>query len=231
MVPRVSVIIPSYNEAAYIEDCLKSLKAQTNKDFEIILVDSSSDSTPTIARRYGCRVFKQERCGPAEARNFGATKAKGRIFVFADADVRFHEDFIERISDKFSSKTLGGAICKLNAYDCDNRHDALAYSVINLAAKTMIRSRFIVTSGSCFVYSRNAFFKAGGFNPKLLTNEDHDLARRVGKLARFGVFSDIEILTSARRVKRWGFWKSVRINVKSALLYFMAKKPLPEYWQ
>jgi glycosyltransferase involved in cell wall biosynthesis len=231
MDPEVSVIIPSYNEAAFIGGCLDSLKAQTRKNFEIIVVDSSTDETPKIARKHGCRVFRQARCGPAEARNFGAAKAKGEILVFADADVRFRKDFMARIGEKFSSKALGGAICKLNAYDCDRRSDAMAYSLINLVAKAMIRSRFIVTSGSCFIYTRKAFSQAGGFNTALWTNEDHDLARRVGKIARFGVFSDIEVLTSARRVKRWGFWKTVRINVKSALLYFMAKKPLPEYWQ
>jgi len=228
--PVVSIIIPSKNEQEYIEGCLESIKNQTFKDYEIIVVDSGSDDTAKIAKKYTKRVYQEKKAGPAAARNKGARLAKGSIFVFSDADCRFKEDFLQTVCDRFQ-KPIGGGICRLSAYDYEKRSNAILYEMINTVAKTLISMRFIITSGSCFVYTRDAFFRAGGFDERLLTNEDHDLARKVGKMSKFDVFDDIVVETSARRLKRWGFLKTTRIYVKSALLYFMAGKTLKEYWE
>ncbi|MBI5332543.1 MAG: glycosyltransferase [Candidatus Aenigmarchaeota archaeon] len=227
--PRISVIIPAYNEQGYIEDCLESLDKQTFRDFETIVIDSGHDNTSRIARKHKTKVIKYVKNGPAAARNIGAENSRGDILVFADADCRFDADFLHRINQKFE-KPIGGGICQLSVYDYDRKSDAIMYEMINTITKALIAMRFIVTSGSCFVYDRKAFFNAKGFNAKLYTNEDHDLARRVGKQKRFEVFDNITVQTSSRRLKKWGIFKTARIYTKSALLYFLSNKPLMEYW-
>ena len=229
MKPEISVIIPAYNEQRYIEDCLKSIRNQTFKNVEVIVVDSGNDNTSKISKRYKARIVKYIKNGPAAARNIGARIAEGRILVFSDADCRFSADFLQKIQNKFS-RPIGGGICKLSVYDYEKKSDAIMYEIINSVAKLLIKMRFFVTSGSCFVYDRNMFLKAGGFREDLITNEDHDLARRVGRISRFEVFNDTIVQTSSRRLKKWGFLKTARIYTKSALFYLIADKPLREYW-
>ncbi|BCM94373.1 putative glycosyltransferase EpsH [Abditibacteriota bacterium] len=86
--PLVSVIIPAYNVAHYLNEALESVRAQTYRCFEIIVVDdSSTDETPLVAQSGGdVRYYRQERQGGGSARNKGISLAKGELLAFLDAD-------------------------------------------------------------------------------------------------------------------------------------------------
>jgi glycosyltransferase involved in cell wall biosynthesis len=87
--PLVSIIIPVYNSAAYIEDSLCSALEQDYENKEIIVIDDgSTDSTPTILRRFEDRItiLTQRNAGPGVARNHGLKYAKGTYVAFLDAD-------------------------------------------------------------------------------------------------------------------------------------------------
>jgi GT2 family glycosyltransferase len=88
--PLVSVVIPSYNCAPYLEEALASVQRQTLGDHEIIVVDDgSTDGTVEILRRRESpwlRFLTQHRRGPAAARNRGIQAATGRYIAFLDAD-------------------------------------------------------------------------------------------------------------------------------------------------
>jgi glycosyltransferase involved in cell wall biosynthesis len=226
---KVSIIVPALNEERYIGQCLESIKKQTYKNYEIIVVNSGKDNTAKIARRYTKKVINRKTNGPAAARNIGAKAARGDILVFADADVRFGRDFLKRIVKKFN-KDLGGAIFMLKFYDAKNKTFSLLYNFCNKFAWFLIKCGLIVTSGSCFVYSKKAFDEVGGFNEALVTCEDHDLARRVSRVGRFDVFSDITVFTSSRRLNREGVRKLFLLNLKSSLFYILNHRGLPEYW-
>lgn len=100
---RVSVVIPTYNERSTIIKCIESLKDQTYQRIEIIVVDDgSNDDTHSVAKTlsdkvHGMQVLKQIHKGPGEARNLGASHAKGEILVFVDADMTFDKDFIKNL--------------------------------------------------------------------------------------------------------------------------------------
>ena len=89
-VPKVSVILPSYNSAPHIRQCLATIRAQTTKlPFEVILVDSSHDGTDQIVAEEfpEVRLFHfQERCYVGKARNIGVDQARGEIVLFLDTD-------------------------------------------------------------------------------------------------------------------------------------------------
>lgn len=93
---KVSVIIPTYNEADHISACLQSLQKQTLHDREIIIVDDgSTDQTVKLVKRHrGLKLYRQQHKGPAIARNRGAKHAKGDILVFVDADMTFNKKFL-----------------------------------------------------------------------------------------------------------------------------------------
>jgi len=83
----ISVIIPAYEEQAYLGPCLESLKNRYFDDFELIVVDNnSSDETVRIARDYTDIVLSCPNQGISSARNFGAAHTTGDILCFIDAD-------------------------------------------------------------------------------------------------------------------------------------------------
>ncbi len=91
-----SIIIPSYNAAATIRECLEALEHQTanRSSYEVILVDDgSTDSTVEMAGEFSTvRIIRQENQGPAIARNNGAEEAGGDVVLFTDSDCCPNED-------------------------------------------------------------------------------------------------------------------------------------------
>ncbi len=230
MKPLFSFVIPTLNEGKYIEDCLKSIQKQDRKDHEIIVVDSySRDRTVQIARKYSARVLFEKRKGPGIARNTGAKHAKGKIIIFADADVRFERGFLDKIEKKFSHD-IGGCIFFLEIYDAKNTLQKYSYYFANYIACFLMSIGITMTAGSCFAYRKQVFNKAGGFNIEFMTNEDHDLAGRAGKIKKFAFFRDIVVYTSSRRVVKLGVLRSTKLYAKSTLVYFLNHGHLRNYW-
>ncbi|MBQ6708345.1 MAG: glycosyltransferase family 2 protein [Clostridia bacterium] len=97
--PKISVIIPAYNNEKYIAETLKSLQAQTFEDFEIVIVnDGSTDKTEEIIRSFDderIRLFNQENAGVSAARNKALEEAKGDYVCFLDADDLYEKNSLE----------------------------------------------------------------------------------------------------------------------------------------
>src|SRR4030043_470501 len=110
----VAVVIPVYNEEKVIRNCLQSLQKQNYTPVEIIVVDDgSTDKTLKIIGNWKLEIgnlilLKQNHLGPGPARNLGASKAKGEILVFVDADMTFDKDFIrDLVKPILEGKTIG----------------------------------------------------------------------------------------------------------------------------
>jgi glycosyltransferase involved in cell wall biosynthesis len=114
--PLVSIILPGWNSHRTVGACLDSLRAQTFRDFEVILVDSSpGPETERIVReRYPEVVFRRHegRLLPHAARNLGAKIARGRIFVFSDPDCLMHPFWLERlvVEHRRGRDPVGGSV-------------------------------------------------------------------------------------------------------------------------
>jgi glycosyltransferase involved in cell wall biosynthesis len=95
----LSIIIPTYNEEKDIGDCLNSLKEQSYKNFEIIVVDDgSTDKTREIVGKFKkIKLIEGEHKGPGFSRNLGAKKAKGEVLIFVDADMTFDKDYLKNL--------------------------------------------------------------------------------------------------------------------------------------
>ena len=98
----VSVVVPAFNAAAFIEKTLRSVLAQTHKDLEVIIVDDgSTDDTAAICRQLGLadarvQLVSTPNNGVAAARNTGIDRASGRYIAFIDADDIWHPTKIEK---------------------------------------------------------------------------------------------------------------------------------------
>ena len=91
MTPRVSVLIPTYNRAEYLAECLDSILEQTLRPYEVIVVDDgSSDATRQVLNNYesGIKIIKSPNRGKPAALNLGLAAATGKyVWVFDDDDV------------------------------------------------------------------------------------------------------------------------------------------------
>ena len=112
----VSVIIPHFDQPVYLEQCLRSLEAQTleRTAFEVIVVDNASTQTPEVVIRAhpGTRLLVEPKPGPGPARNCGAAAAAGDILCFIDADCRARSDWLLNIINAFKDERtiLGGDV-------------------------------------------------------------------------------------------------------------------------
>lgn len=96
--PFVSVVVPAYDEAAVIGDCLESLVDQTYPDdrYEVVVVDNgSADDTPTVVGEYPVTLVSAPDGWQFAARNAGIDQARGEVLAFTDADVTVAGDWIE----------------------------------------------------------------------------------------------------------------------------------------
>ncbi len=100
---KLSIIVPVYNAEEFLEKCLMSLKNQTLKDIEILLVDDgSTDNSYEICKSFEAsdsriRVFKQENSGQSAARNRALSVSKGEYIAFTDSDDWVDCDFYEKL--------------------------------------------------------------------------------------------------------------------------------------
>ena len=107
---RFSLIIPAYNEAAWLPALLDTVDLARSQyrggcdAIEVIVADNAStDITAAVARQRGCQVVGVEKRAIAAARNGGAAIASGEIVCFIDADSRIHADTFNAIEDVLAS--------------------------------------------------------------------------------------------------------------------------------
>lgn len=113
----VSVIIPMYNVEDYIEDCLISLKEQTYKDIEILVInDGSTDNSLTIAKNIAeednrIKIYTKENGGLSSARNYALNKISGDYITFIDSDDYVSKDYIKKLLEMINKYSTDIAIC------------------------------------------------------------------------------------------------------------------------
>lgn len=106
---EISIIVPIYNVEKYLRNCLDSIKAQTFKDFEVVIVDDGSpDSSAQIAQEYAdgdsrFRIIHQENGGVGSARNTGIKNARGKYIAFVDGDDAIREFHLEKLIESARS--------------------------------------------------------------------------------------------------------------------------------
>lgn len=103
----VSCIVPVFNGERYVQEALESISSQTYRPLEIIVVDDgSTDNTHEVVRSLGISVqyIEQVNMGPAAARNFGISLAKGDFVAFLDSDDLWHQEKLSKQMARFQAK-------------------------------------------------------------------------------------------------------------------------------
>ena len=107
---KFSIILPVYNVEKYLLECVNSILNQTNKDYEIILVDDGSKDESSalcdvLADKYDCvKVIHKSNGGSSDARNVGTKIARGEYIVYIDSDdFLLRNDFLEKVDEKIQT--------------------------------------------------------------------------------------------------------------------------------
>jgi GT2 family glycosyltransferase len=157
-IPTLSLIVPVYNVAPFLERCLASLAAQNLDGVEIVFVDDgSTDDSPAmlarwVARHPQMRVIRQNNSGPSIARNTGLDHAGGEYLAFVDSDDWIEPGYYRRLLELARAKNLdiahGNAMYHFEGRreDCPIYRDALSTEVMTgrellrrrLAGKTLL---------------------------------------------------------------------------------------------
>jgi glycosyltransferase involved in cell wall biosynthesis len=190
---KVSVVIPTYNHARFLEQAIESVLAQTFPAHEVIVVDDgSTDSTPGVLARYEnrIRVVRQQNQGVAAARNHGARLSTGELLAFLDADDVWLPGKLEQQTARFMGEPeLGLVHCgyvEINAQG--EQFDRHLNGLEGWVATEMLlfRRAVILGGGSGVLIRRDAFEQTGGFDERLSTSADWDLYVRIAQEWKVG---------------------------------------------
>ena len=219
MQKTISIIIAIFNRKDELFELLNSLIAQTDKNFEVIIVDdgSSVDLLPTVEtfkEMLEIQYFKKENSGPGLSRNYGARRAKNDWLVFVDSDVIVEKDYIENIKKNLENTdcaAFGGADKAHKGFNILQK--AISYSMTSVFTTGGIRgskkavTRFQPRSFNMGV-NKEIFLKIGGFS-EMRIGEDPDLSMTIWENGYQTAFFDDIGVYHKRRTDLGKFSKQV----------------------
>ena len=190
----VSIIIPIYNSSNYLKMCFQSLRKQTYKNFEVVLVnDGSTDNSLDVCNEI-CEkderfiVFTTTNCGVSSARNFGIKQCRGDLLCFIDADDYVEESFLSDLVNGISNADV--AFCRFFVEEHDSQIKYLETNLLELCDKPHQIELFIFDGlydlrenilfrdcifGSCWrsIFRKKILLENNlSFNPSLSLGED-----------------------------------------------------------
>lgn len=195
---QISAIIPTKDEENNIERLLKSLKNQTFKHFEIIVVDNhSKDQTTKIAKKFTKKVYT---FGPERSsqRNWGLKYAQGKYVLFLDADMELEPDVVRQCLQKIAQNQNVAAVV-INEI---SQGTGFLARVKNLEKKLYTNQELIEAPR---FFRKKDLEKIGGFDENLISGEDWDLGQR---LKTFGKFARIK--AKIRHHQNPSLWQDIK---------------------
>ena len=228
---RISVVIPCYNAAAYLEQAVRSVQAQTRPVLETIVVDDGShDAAAAIAEGLGARVVRLlHNTGPAAARNRGIRESRGEVIAFLDADDYWTpthcSDVVGMLEDHPECSV---AFSRIHRFGTGEE----SVSPVFLTADTPTPSlwhllRDNIVPQSAVAVRRAAFANHGGYDESLRYSEDYELWLRLARHAPFvctnavsvhyrmhdsQVSRDLEVILNTRWEVKLRFWRDATLN-------------------
>ena len=207
-----SVIIPAYNEEAYLPKTIESLRksiiaSKLIKNAEIIVVDNcSSDRTAEIGENLGATVVSEPIRQISRARNAGARHAKGDILFFIDADTSIEVEHLTVACEEILKEKAygGGALIQF-----DDHQDKFFLGVLIPAFWNLVSKTFRMAAGSFLFCRKEDFDKIKGFPETMYAGEELAFVRKLKKLNRksdqkFKILNCAPVITSSRKLSWYG---------------------------
>ena len=186
--PLISVIIPTFNQAQFIEEAVQSVLGQSYRNLEIIVVDDgSTDHTKDVLSKYHNHItyLSQNNRGPSSSRNYGIRTARADHIAFLDSDdVWFPEKLEAQMELMRRNSTVGLVGCGAYTTDAQGRIEKEYVSEKYHTRQQFLKdlqSRKISFNPSIVLVKRACIDRVGGFKDALHYGEDWDLWLRIAK--------------------------------------------------
>ncbi|WP_456453979.1 glycosyltransferase [Thermococcus sp.] len=186
--PRVSVIIPAYNEGERVLVAINSALSQDYPDFEVIVVDDGSEDNTFEAassvKDPRLKVYRKEHGGKAKALNLGLSKASGEIIVTTDADSRLEPDSVKELVRRFYSDDVlgvGGQVRVEGNSFLEMAQDA-EHLRIGMFRRAKELDDLSLAPGPIAAFRREALERIGGFVEDLV--EDYATTKAIKEFGR-----------------------------------------------
>lgn len=214
---KISVIIPTLNEAEYIGSLVSFLRKNGNDVCEVIISDAQSkDATREIARNAGAKVLKSRGLGRAVQMNLAVRQAKGDIFYFVHADakppVSFSKDIISCLE---MGDQIGGYRLEL-----DSKHPVLKF----LSWCSGFSWEISRGGDQTMFISRELFENLGGFDESYVVMEDFEIIRRACRLHSYRVLPK-SVRVSARKYEENSVLRVCWANLRAVHMFKRGEKP------
>jgi glycosyltransferase involved in cell wall biosynthesis len=211
----ISVVIPVYNSARYLRQCLEHLRQSAFTDYECIVVDDgSSDASAEVAKEYEVTVLRTDRRrGPAYARNLGARSAHGEILFFIDADVCVAPNTLTRVWANFEQDPRLAAV--MGSYDDSPASQdflSLYKNLMHCYVHHNSRHAACTFWSGCGAIRRAVFLEHSGFDESYdrPAIEDIELGYRLTR-AKKKLMLDPSIVV--KHLKKWSFFSLVKTDI------------------
>jgi uncharacterized protein len=213
---RISVIIPTLNEAANLPQTLACL--QKSAQLEIIVADGGSqDQTSDIAQAFGAQVI-QTQPGRSTQMNQAAQQATGAVLLFLHGDTRLPEDWLKWVTQTLENPDIIAGAFELAI---DSPRPGLRW--IEWGVKWRSRLLHLPYGDQAIFLRAETFHQLGGF-PDLAIMEDFVLVRRLQRLGRIAIVP-ATVQTAARRWETQGVWWTTGMNQVMLLGFHLGIAP------
>lgn len=199
--PLVSIVLPSYNHARFVEAALESIEAQRYRNFELIVIDDgSSDDSPRIiesklkSTNYAYRFFARDNRGAPATLNEGAALARGDFLAFLNSDDAYSPDRLERLVAEIAATGKEWGFSEVDFIGEEGQHDRRARDLAGVYqghlqrllgnfpnSISLLASNLAISTGNLFV-RRRLFEALGGFQD-FRYNHDWDFCLRASAIA------------------------------------------------
>ncbi|MEW6127537.1 MAG: glycosyltransferase [Acidobacteriota bacterium] len=222
----VSVIIPCYNHAGFLQEAIDSVLQQTYKDFEILVIDDgSTDKTSAIAASFSAvRYVYQNNQGLSAARNRGISESLGEFLVFLDADDRLLPKALEIGVKALSLRPDCAFVYGRSQYINDKgKHIPVNYPepVLTDHYLALLHSNHIWMPAQV-MYRSKVFDEVRGFNPSISAAADYELYLRITR--RFPVYNHLEIVAEYRQ-QLTSMSRNYRLMLTTTMRALNSQKP------
>mgnify|MGYP001596815155 CR=1 FL=1 len=220
--PRFSLIIPTLNEEKFLPKLLESIADQTEKSFEVIVVDGASkDNTVKIARSFDkkipIRVITCDHARLPMQRNRGAAQARGLWLLFIDADGVLLPYCIERL-DIFIRLGVSQLVTAWGKPDSEVTQDSVSTLFYNMTLEGGLLFKRPIAPGPFTAIARSAFEAIGGYDESLEFGEDQNLSQRLADHGvSLAILRETLYVWSMRRFRAQGRAWSAQVYIRSAL--------------
>lgn len=182
----VTVVIPTRNSTAFLDACLRSIKNQTYRNIEIIVVDNNStDDTKEIAKKYTDKVFNQ---GPERSAqvNYGVSVSSGDFVYKVDSDFVLDPTVIEECVRKIEER--------FDAVVVHNSPDVRVSWIAKIRKFEVDMYKYDITHSSARFLKKEVYLAIGGFNVLITAGEDYDFQNKLNRAGYKTGFIDAEAL-------------------------------------